>query len=159
MIDHRQPKLILRNLQNVGHYKTLYWGFAHFLKIVEYCYYCGNKVYLPSVHLVLVCCAQFERDSRSIWGRKSRGKIRRNFPPRFSPSNTQYGLFQTSHLGHVEPNWIELSGGRGVLPRSKRLLGMCRWMGSHFHIWIDYNGVTFLVELLECGRTFSEFLE
>ena len=40
--DHRQPKLILRNLQNVGHYKTLYWGFAHFLKIVEYCYYCGN---------------------------------------------------------------------------------------------------------------------
>ena len=31
----------------------------------------------------------------------------------------------------------------GVLP-SKRLLGMCRWMGSHFHIWTDYNGVTFL---------------
>ena len=55
---HRQPKLILRNLQNVGHYKTLYWEFAHFLKIVEYCYYCGNKVYLPSAHLVLVCCAQ-----------------------------------------------------------------------------------------------------
>ena len=23
---------------------------------------------------------------------------------------------------------------RGVLP-SKRLLGMCRWMGSHFHNW------------------------
>ena len=22
---------------------------------------------------------------------------------------------------------------------------MCRWMGSHFHGWIDYNGVTFLV--------------
>ena len=63
---HRQPKLILRNLQNVGHYKTLCWGFAHFLKIVEYCHYCGNKVCLPSVHLVLVCCAQFERDSRSI---------------------------------------------------------------------------------------------
>ena len=31
---HRQPKLILRNLQNVGHYQTLYWGFAHFLKII-----------------------------------------------------------------------------------------------------------------------------
>ena len=25
--------------------------------------------------------------------------------------------------------------------------------GSHFHNWIDYNGVTF--ELLEWGRTFS----
>ena len=23
-------------------------------------------------------------------------------------------------------------------------MGMCRWMGSHFHDWIDYNGVTFL---------------
>ena len=34
---------------------------------------------------------------------------------------------------------------------------MCRWMGSHFHDWIDYNGVTFLVELLEWGRTFSGF--
>ena len=35
---------------------------------------------------------------------------------------------------------------------------MCRWMGSHFHDWIDYNGVALLVELLEWGRTFSVFL-
>lgn len=21
---------------------------------------------------------------------------------------------------------------------------MCRWMGSHFHNWMDYDGVTFL---------------
>ena len=48
-------------------------------------------------------------------------------------------------------------GGGGVLP-SKRLLGMCRWMGSHFHNWTDYNEVTFLVELLEWGRKFSGFL-
>ena len=49
-------------------------------------------------------------------------------------------------------------GGReGVLPY-KRLLGMCRWMGSHFHDQIDYNGVAFLVELLEWGRTISGFL-
>ena len=26
---------------------------------------------------------------------------------------------------------------------------MCRWMGLNFHDWIDYNKVTFLVELLE----------
>ena len=52
-----------------------------------------------------------------------------------------------------------LSGinGGGVLP-SKRLLGMCRWMGSHFHNWTGYNGVTFLVELLESSRKFSGFL-
>ena len=46
---------------------------------------------------------------------------------------------------------------RGVLPY-KRLMGMCRWMGSHFHDWIDYNGVAFSIELLEWGRTFSDFL-
>ena len=39
-----------------------------------------------------------------------------------------------------------------VLP-SKRLLGMCRWVGH-----IDYNGVTFLVELLEWSRKFSGLL-
>ena len=34
---------------------------------------------------------------------------------------------------------------------------MCRWMGSHFHDWIDYNGVAFSIELLEWGRIFSGF--
>ena len=29
---------------------------------------------------------------------------------------------------------------------------MCRSMGSHFHDWIDYNGVAFSIELLEWGR-------
>ena len=31
---------------------------------------------------------------------------------------------------------------------------MCRWMGSHFHGWIHYNGVAFLLELLGWNRTF-----
>ena len=48
------------------------------------------------------------------------------------------------------------SAGRGVLPY-KRLMGMCRKMGSHFNDWIDYNGVAFSIELLEWGRTSSEF--
>ena len=26
---------------------------------------------------------------------------------------------------------------------------MCRWMGSHFHEWIDSYGVAFLFKLLE----------
>ena len=30
-------------------------------------------------------------------------------------------------------------------------------MGSHLHDWIDYNGVTFSIELLEWDRTFSDF--
>ena len=44
----------------------------------------------------------------------------------------------------------------GVL-LSKRLMGMCPWIGSHFHKWIDYNGVAFSTEVLEWGRIFSGF--
>ena len=47
-------------------------------------------------------------------------------------------------------------GGGGVLPY-KRLMGMCRRMGLHFHDWIDYNGVAFSIDLLEWGRKFSAF--
>ena len=39
----------------------------------------------------------------------------------------------------------------------KRLMGMCRWMGSHLHDWSDYAGVAFSIELLEWGRTFGFF--
>ena len=39
----------------------------------------------------------------------------------------------------------------------KRLMGMCRCMGSHFHDWFDYHGVAFSIELREWGRTFFEF--
>ena len=45
----------------------------------------------------------------------------------------------------------------GLLPY-KRLIGMCRWMGSHFHNWTDYRGVEISVELLEWGGTFWDFL-
>ena len=34
---------------------------------------------------------------------------------------------------------------------------MCSWMASHFHHWIEYSGVAFSIELLEWGRTFSDF--
>ena len=35
--------------------------------------------------------------------------------------------------------------------------GYFRSMGLHFHDWTDYNRVTFSIELLEWGRTFSYF--
>ena len=47
-------------------------------------------------------------------------------------------------------------GGRRVVLPSKRLLGMCRWMGSHFHNWTGYNVVTFLVELLRIRDFWDE---
>ena len=48
-------------------------------------------------------------------------------------------------------------GGEDVLPDTRLIMGMCRWMGSHFHHWIDHNRVAFSIELLEWGRTFSDF--
>ena len=48
--------------------------------------------------------------------------------------------------------------GGGIL-RYKRLIGMCRWMGSHFYDWIDYNGGALSIELLEWSCTFSDFWE
>ena len=47
-------------------------------------------------------------------------------------------------------------GGELQLPY-KRLMGMCRGLGSLFHDWSDYNGVTFSIELQEWGHTFSDF--
>ena len=58
-------------------------------------------------------------------------------------------------MGKLNPVSREGGGGRGrgVLPY-KRLIGMCRWMGSHFHDWIEYNGVAFSIEFLEWGPNF-----
>ena len=39
-----------------------------------------------------------------------------------------------------------------------RLMVICGWIESHFQDWIDYNGVAFSIELLQWGRTFSDFL-
>ena len=50
---------------------------------------------------------------------------------------------------------VYIPRGEGVLSY-KRLLGMCRRMGSHFHDWSDYDGVAFSIELLEWGRKFSD---
>ena len=51
----------------------------------------------------------------------------------------------------------DLQGAGGEVLLYKRLMGMRCWMGSHFHVCIDYNGVAFSIDSLEWGRTFSEF--
>ena len=40
-------------------------------------------------------------------------------------------------------------GGTSLLEANRDLIGMCRWMGSHFSDWFAYNGVAFSIELLE----------
>ena len=66
-------------------------------------------------------------------------------------------FFRILH-GCLDAKSVDLLSSRGVgaLP-SNRLMGMYCWMGSHFHGWIDYNGVAFSIELLEWGRIFSGF--
>ena len=56
-------------------------------------------------------------------------------------------------------NTREWGGGGGLSSFSYRLMGMYRWMGSHFYSLIDYYGVAVSIELLhvEWDRTFSGF--
>ena len=60
-----------------------------------------------------------------------------------------------SHSLYTKWRTFRARGG-GALPY-KRLMGMCRWMESHFDDWIDYNGVPFSIALLEWVHTFSDF--
>ena len=57
----------------------------------------------------------------------------------------------TNRASHEGTLWSG-PGGRGV-PLYTRVIGMCCWMGSHFHDRIDYNGVTFSIALVEWGCT------
>ena len=71
------------------------------------------------------------------------------------PPREERGGIKLVFFFHWMANFRERGRG-GVLPY-KRLIGMCHWMGSHFHDWIDYNGVAFSIELIEWGRRFSDF--
>ena len=42
-------------------------------------------------------------------------------------------------------------GGGGGTRSSNRLMGSCRWMGSHFYDWVDYKGVAFSIEVTKMG--------
>ena len=78
--------------------------------------------------------------------------------PLFDKKSSHRGQTLVSATCPTNCNWFGLKGlvPQGALP-SNRLIGMCRWMGSHFHDWIDYNEVAFSIELLEWGRIFWDF--
>ena len=46
--------------------------------------------------------------------------------------------------------------GWGVLP-SSRLVGMCCWIGPHFHDWIDYYGLHFYKRYWNGVAHFQDF--
>ena len=47
-----------------------------------------------------------------------------------------------------------VGGGGGCVLPYKRLMGMCHRMVSHFHDWIDFNGVAFSIESLVGSHIF-----
>ena len=60
--------------------------------------------------------------------------------------NTVFKVREVSNMFNAPPNkWV------------RRLMGMCRWMGSHFHGRIDYNGVSYSIELLGRLAHFRDF--
>ena len=61
-------------------------------------------------------------------------------------TNLEQQSVQSNVLSHRvrSPQSVRVNcprGGGGALPR--RLMGMCSWMGSHFHDFIDYYEVAF----------------
>ena len=79
------------------------------------------------------------------------------------PSYASSGSKSVWTLESRNQDFCGVGGGGRVRPRpggalpSNRVMEMCRWMGSHFHDWIDYNGVAFSTELLEWDCIFSGF--
>ena len=60
--------------------------------------------------------------------------------------NTVLQVGEVSKMFNEPPNkWV------------RRLMGMCSWMGSHFHGWIDSNRVSRSIELLERVGHFRDF--
>ena len=79
-------------------------------------------------------------------------------------------MFRLYRIGllftHINSNFSAISARGGtslyeangdVQTLTTRDCGDVPLMGSHFHDWTDYNGVAFSKELLEWGRTFSDF--
>ena len=78
----------------------------------------------------------------------------KNYYSSFSLCMQEYRMYKYSCVLSLRA-WRP--GGDGGLLPYERLMGMCCWLGSHFHGWIDYNGVAFSRVLLESGRAFSDF--
>ena len=84
---------------------------------------------------------KISRRSDSFSQRRYR-KIKRPFEFKREPNYRIH--FQDSNPHDIANQLTKKShAGEGGLPPSYRLMGMCCWMGSHFHDWIDHNRVTF----------------
>ena len=68
-------------------------------------------------------------------------------------SQDNWFLHLDKYVPHPGAGGEGVGGGGGRALRSNRLMGMCRWMGSHFYHWIDcHEGIAFSTELLAHSR-------
>ena len=115
---YRQPRLKIRNYKNGGHYSSIRLCIGNlpvnFSKFLKYCYYCGNKVYMPSVHRLLVCCGHCGRDLRSFRVRtprslspyKTEGRCPRGFGPRIWFPRSKSDLVSPRGFGSPPPPYF-----------------------------------------------------
>ena len=75
--------------------------------------------------------------------------------PRISNKKSKADSVQSGYINTFY-QYVGRHPGGGILPY-KRLIEKCRWTGSHFHDWSDYNGVAFSIDFLEWGRKCSDF--
>ena len=91
------------------------------------------------------------QSTRKVKSYSSKLKLRGNWPPERLANF--YSVLWKENIWSLSRG-VRWGGGGGL---TKRLMGMWRWIGSHFHNWSDYNGVAFSIELREWGRKFSDF--
>ena len=82
--------------------------------------------------VVINCVVSKDNLIKMVWSK--------NYYSSFSLCMQKYRMCKYSCVLSLRS--MAAQGAGGLLPY-KRLMGMCRWMGSHFHDWIDYNGVAF----------------
>ena len=68
-----------------------------------------------------------------------------------------YVVVGNIYIPPTEVFWFESPGGGGGTLPINGLMGMCRWMGSHFHDRTDYNGVAFSSIFYRVTRMGSHF--
>ena len=120
------------------------------------------KPFLTVVSIRFLFSADADVDARDYSGRKPKHYIKDRTSLWIQSKLTHMTSDRPSyHLPHRSSRGVETESALPpgwVLP-SNRLMGMCRWMGSHFHDWIYYNGVAFSIGAHRVTRMGSHICE
>ena len=128
----------------------------------------NDSTFLHSIYTIILLFVPYTLSEGSTKKKKLMSLL--SYPSRFRPFRLPHHFVQSSLYAALPAsatiqfpwaswNFTKLvdSPGEGWVLPYKRLIGMCRWMRSHFHNRSDYNGVAFSIDLLEWDRKFSDF--